>query len=70
MPVGQLLRSAESALAETARLAGHKAMARPAAALTRCENSRRSARILDIALNRDPSPAEPAITHDDGPVVA
>ena len=43
----------------------------PLRVLCRQENSRRSARILDIALNRNPSPAEPTITHlDDGPVVA
>jgi hypothetical protein len=43
----------------------------PLRVLCRGENSRRSARNFDIALNRDPSPAEQPITHlDGGPVVA
>jgi hypothetical protein len=35
----------------------------PLRVLCRRENSRRSARVLDIALNRDPSSADPPITH-------
>ena len=45
----------------------------PLRVLCRGENSRRSARNFDIALNRDPSPGERPITHCDddlGPVVA
>jgi hypothetical protein len=42
----------------------------PLRVLCRQENGRRSSRVLDIALNRDPSPAETPITHRDGPVVA
>jgi hypothetical protein len=38
----------------------------PLRVLCRLENGRRSARVLDVALNRDPSPAEHAITHRDG----
>jgi hypothetical protein len=38
----------------------------PLRVLCRQENSRRSARILDIALNRNPSPAERPITYRDG----
>jgi hypothetical protein len=38
----------------------------PLRVLCRGENGRRSTRVLDVALNRDPSPAEPAITHRDG----
>jgi hypothetical protein len=49
----------------------------PLRVLCRRENGRRSARVLDQVLNRDPSPGEPDITHtalstgvDNGPVVA
>ena len=42
----------------------------PLRVLCRRENGRRSARVLDEALNRDPSPAEVDITHRDGPAVA
>jgi hypothetical protein len=46
----------------------------PLRVLCRGENSRRSARNFDIALNRDPSPGERPITHregdDPGPVAA
>jgi 5-methylcytosine-specific restriction enzyme A len=42
----------------------------PLRVLCRRENGRRSARVLDEVLNRDPAPAERPITHDDGPVVA
>jgi 5-methylcytosine-specific restriction enzyme A len=42
----------------------------PLRVLCRQENGRRSARILDSALPRHPSPAERPITHDHGPVVA
>jgi 5-methylcytosine-specific restriction protein A len=38
----------------------------PLRVLCRAENGRRSARVLDIALNHDPSPADPPITHRDG----
>jgi 5-methylcytosine-specific restriction enzyme A len=42
----------------------------PLRVLCRRENGRRSARVLDKMLNRDPWPAEQPITHRDGPVVA
>jgi 5-methylcytosine-specific restriction enzyme A len=42
----------------------------PLRVLCRQENGRRSARVLDQALAIHPSPAEHAITHDHGPVVA
>jgi len=47
----------------------------PLRVLCRAENSRRSARVLDVALNRDPSPAEHANRHPgadrpQGPAVA
>jgi 5-methylcytosine-specific restriction enzyme A len=42
----------------------------PLRVLCRGENGRRSARVLDQALNRDPSPGEVDITHRDGPVIA
>jgi hypothetical protein len=38
----------------------------PLRVLCRQENGRRSARVLDEALNRDPSPAEVDITHRGG----